>query len=306
MKKPIIIDCDTGTDDAIALICAHLCKEIDVIGITTVSGNVELDYTSENTLNLVDEIGWNIDVVKGKAKPLSRDLITASHIHGRTGLGDVVLKRSTRGFYDEEVASYIYKKAKENNGEMSILTLGPMTNIANAILRYPDIKDFIKEIVFMGGSLKGGNVTSVAEFNIYVDPEAANIVLESGIPLTMVGLDVTEKVIMTETDRDYFKEFNNPHANITAKILDFMFKRSERFGREGALMHDGLALASMVLPELLKKEKHYARVETEGKITTGMVVVDKRRFAKDKKNVDIALDVDVNMFKSWMRDLICY
>lgn len=304
--RPIIIDCDTGTDDAMALICAHLCEDIDVVGITTVAGNVGLEYTSVNTLNLVEEIGWHIEVVKGQEKPLNRDLITASHINGKSGLGDVKLKESSKDFCHENVCDYIYKKAKEYNGELEILLLGPMTNIATTILKYPEVKDLIKAITFMGGSLGTGNISPVAEFNIYVDPEAANIVLESGIALTMVGLDVTERIIMSQEDREHFMKFNNPHSRIAVKILDFMLKRSLKFGNEGAQIHDGLALASMVLPELLKRQEHYARVESQGNITRGMVVVDRRRFARGKENLDIALDVDVNMFKSWIKDLLCY
>lgn len=306
MKKTIIIDCDTGTDDAIAIISAHLCKEIDVVGITTVGGNAELEHTNANTLNLVDEIGWNVEVVKGIEKPLSRDLITASHINGKTGLGDVELRESKKNICNEEVTDYIYRKARECNGELEILLLGPMTNIASAILKYPDIKEKIKGITFMGGSLSGGNITPVAEFNIYVDPEAANIVLQSGIPLTMVGLDVTEEIILKQEDKECFKKYNNPHSRTTVKILDFMFYRSLKFGIKGAMVHDGLALASLVLPELLKKQEYYAMVETEGNITTGMVVVDRRRFSRGKENVDIALEVDINMFKRWIKDLICY
>lgn len=306
MKKHIIIDCDTGIDDAIAIICGHLCKEIDVVAITTVGGNADLEHTYANTLNLVDEIGWNVEVVKGIEKPLARDLITAPHINGKTGLGDVGLRKSTKDICDEDIRDYIYRKAREYDGKLEILLLGPMTNIASTILKYPDIKEKIKGITFMGGSLSGGNISPVAEFNIYVDPEAANIVLKSGIPLTMVGLDVTEQAILAEEDRQNFEKFNNPHSSLTVKLLDFMVDRSRRFGIEGAMIHDGLALASMVLPGLLENHPYYAMVETQGSITSGMVVVDRRKFAKGKENVNIALKVDVDMFKEWIKDLICY
>lgn len=305
MKKSIIIDCDTGTDDAIAIVCAHRCKDLDIRAITTVAGNVSLKNTSQNTLNLVDYIGWDIRVAKGATKPLFRDLETAD-CHGDTGLGDLILPKSNRNFYDKLAMDLIYEEAKSLNGELEILAIGPLTNIALCILTYPEVKKLIKRITIMGGATVGGNMNAAAEFNMFVDPEAAKIVFESGIPITMVGLDVTLKTKLTLEDRNLLSEYNNPHAEVIVKLLDYMFMRSREYGLEDAVMHDGLALASMVLDDVVKTNKYYVTVETKGEFTTGQTVVDYYYAFDKEKNVDVALNVDVDMFRTWVKELASY
>jgi inosine-uridine nucleoside N-ribohydrolase len=305
MGRPVIIDCDTGTDDAIALLCAHRCKELDVIAITTVAGNTYLENTSQNTLNLVDYIDWDVPVAIGESKPLMRKLVTAD-CHGAKGFGDITLEKSNREFHPMDACTLIYEMAKKYEGQLEIVTIGPMTNMAMCLLRYPNIKSLIKRITFMGGAMIGGNTTLAAEFNIYADPEAAKIVFESGIPLTMVGLDVTQKAVLSPEDREYFNMLDNPHAKLTVKLLDYMFKRADLFGQEDAVMHDGLAVASLVLPDLLKTEKYYVTVETKGHYTTGQTIVDYYNSTRKEGNIDIAVDLDVDMFKEWVKQLITY
>ena len=203
-KRPFIIDCDTGTDDAIAIIAALCSPQVEVKAITSVNGNVNHGYTSRNNLDLVEYLGLDLPVAKGAVQPMMSGFVqveTTDLTHGRTGMGDLELPRASRSRFDGRIASQlIYDTAVELEGELELLVIGPMTNIAVALLQYPDLPGLVKHIWFMGGAARGGNVTPTAEFNIWADPEAAQVVIRSGIPMTMVGLDVTEKAIMVEED----------------------------------------------------------------------------------------------------------
>jgi len=178
-KIPLIIDTDPGVDDTIALIMSLAYEGFDLIGLTTVGGNVSLEYTSANANNIVALTGRDVPVIKGANKPLKKELVTASHIHGINGMGSIKLEDSSRGFMDVEVEDFIYKEALKHSGEIRILTLGPLTNIAKAMLKYPDLEQHIHSIVSMGGAMGVGNVTPAAEYNIYADPDSAKIVFDS-------------------------------------------------------------------------------------------------------------------------------
>lgn len=302
MDRPIIIDTDPGMDDSIALIAAHKTQGINVVGITTVAGNACIGNTSKNALNLLGAIGWDIPVVVGSGHPLIRERKLSSK---KTGLGEVVLKEAEKEFYDIDVTDYIYEEAKKNNGNLEILALAPMTNIAKTIIKYPDIKTMIKSITFMGGTMGQGNITSSAEFNIYIDPHAADIVFKSGIPLTMVGLDVTKKAFLTIEDIDYFKIFNNVHSNLVAELLQSIHNRDCICGEEAIEVHDALAFAVMVLPDVVKKRKFKVSIETKNKQNLGMILLDYRNVCEEEKNIDISVDVNVDMFRHWIKGLIC-
>ena len=300
MKKiPIVLDVDTGTDDAIAIICSLLCDKLDVRAFTTVAGNVSVDYTSKNTLDLIDFLGSDIKVAVGADKPLCRPLHIAKS-HGSSGLGDVVLPEATRGFYNKNAVDTIYEEALSAEGELHLVALGPLTNVASALMKYPDLKDKIKHITIMGGALAGGNMTMTAEFNTYVDPEAAKIVFESGIPLTMVGLDVTLKTVIPLNVFELIKSFENKYAQMATRIFDFILRRSSQYGFDVAHIHDALALASVVEPNLIETKKYYMTVETKGEFTTGMTVADFNRVAEREPNVDAAASVDLRGFWDWV------
>lgn len=303
MKRPVIIDCDTGTDDAVALICASRMNSIDVRAITTVSGNVELEHTSQNTLNIVDYLRWDVPVSKGADKPLIRDRHMAKHIHGEDGLGNIYVPKSKSNFSEKRASNLIYEKALKYSGELEILAVGPLTNIALSIQMYPDIVNHIKHITIMGGAIKGGNVTETAEFNIFVDPEAAQIVFESGIPITMVGLDVTEKAVMNKNDVEKLRKINNKHSNLTADIIEFMFTRLGK-GYEPAMMHDVLALFTLERKDIIKTKKYPVKVETKGEITLGQTVVDYT--FRNKENIEVAIDLDLDIFKDYLFQLVNY
>lgn len=302
-RIPIIFDCDTGTDDAIAIISALYAKELDIRAFTTVSGNVHLDYTSNNTLNLVNYLGFNIKVAKGADKPLIRELKTAA-CHGIDGLGGIKIPKSKEPFYEKDAVDTIYDEAVKLNGELQIVAVAPLTNIAKAILKYPDLKGLIKHITIMGGAVEGGNMTRVAEFNIFVDPEAAKIVFGSGIPITMVGLDVTTKTIIYEEEVSKYKEVNSKAGKLAFDILQYMVDRNKGGKLEAAIMHDGLALGVCIHPEFVKTKEFYVDVETKGEYTSGHTFCDVENITGKNPNCRVAVEVDTKAYKNWLFETI--
>ena len=304
-KRKFIIDCDTGTDDAIAIVAALGSEEIEVLGITSVNGNVIEEYTSKNNLDLIEYLGYKTPVTRGATYPLNHGFRnTSDKTHGTTGLGSIVLPNAKESDFDSRVASkFLYDHAKKLNGELELLVIGPMTNIAIAIIEYPEFESLIKHIYFMGGSVFGGNVTSNAEFNVWADPEAAHTVFASGIPLTMVGLDVTLKAIMNEDDIKVLRDNNTKASNFAADLLDFMVIRRDK-GGEDLVMHDALALAAAIYPECMEYEEYFMDVEMAGKYTRGHTFADIRNTTGKKANVKVAMKVNVEAFRKWLTDKI--
>lgn len=304
-KRPFIIDCDTGTDDAIALLAAFGCEEMDLLGITSVNGNVREKFTSRNNLDLCEYVGFDTPVCHGAMMPLTSGYRNSSDTtHGQTGLGSIVLPEAKKTDFDPRMASqFLYETAVECQGELELLVIGPMTNIAVALIQYPDFKDLIRHLWFMGGSVWGGNVTTNAEFNIWADPEAAHTVFMSGIPMTMVGLDVTLKAIMTAEDITELREHGTRASVLAADLLDFMAVRHEK-GGEDIIMHDALALASALYPECMEYKDYWMDVETRGDYTRGHTFADVRNRLKREPNVSAALKVDVPAFRRWLVDKI--
>ena len=299
-KRTFIIDCDTGTDDAIAIIAALYSPEIELAAITSVNGNVSHQYTSQNNLNLMEYLGADIMVARGAEKPLFLRPQHYGNTHGQTGLGDIVLPTAvTSNFAEENAIEVIRRKADELKGELELLVIGPMTNIAIALSLYPDIAEKIKHIWFMGGAVKGGNVSTSAEFNIWVDPVAARLVLASGIPCTMVGLDVTELAILNHQDEVILRNMGTKAAVLTADILDYMFRRREK-GGEDAVMHDALALAAALCPQCLSCNDYFVDVECLDSYTVGHTAVDLRNTLDRQPNVKVAMDIRVDLFKEWL------
>ena len=301
-KKPVIIDCDTGTDDAIAIIAALYSPELDVRAFTTVAGNVALEYTSRNTLDLVRYLDFDTKVAVGARKPILREgiLHSGNETHGAKGLGTLVLPTTDASFYDNNAVETIGHEAKENSGELEIVAVGPLTNIAHAVMVYPDLKKHVKKIVFMGGAMYGGNMTTTAEFNIWADPEAARIVLASGIPLTMVGLDVTLKAALNKDDAVSIRNINSKAALFTADILDFMFIRNAK-GGEDALMHDALAVAVCIDPSLVEMRKYFVDCECNGKYTSGHTFVAVTKIYDQEPNCHVCEQLDLQSFKKWIQ-----
>ena len=304
-KRPFIIDCDTGTDDAIAIIAALYSDEVEVKAVTSVNGNVEHKYVCQNNLDLMEYLGQTVPVAKGAVQPFRNNgLHSSDGTHGKTGLGDLTLPRAQHSAFDPRIASQlIHEIAVEEKGELELLVIGPMTNIAIALLQYPDLPGLIKHIWFMGGAAVGGNVNTTAEFNIWVDPEAAHVVMGSGIPMTMVGLDVTLKAAMVEADAAELRACGTRAANFVADLLDYMFRRRDK-GLEDALMHDALALGAALCPDCLKCKDCFVDVECFGQYTRDHTAVDLKGRSGKKPNVSVALEIDVPMVRRWLVDAV--
>jgi pyrimidine-specific ribonucleoside hydrolase len=275
-SKPhrIILDTDPGVDDAMAIFLALRSPELHVEAVTPVCGNVPLSLTLPNALRLVEIAGrTDIPVAAGAATPLVRRLVTAKYAHGNNGLGGVDFPEPKLKPVSETATELIRRIVRANPGEITIVAVGPLTNVATVLKSDPTIAPLIKSIVIMGGSLSGGNVTPAAEFNIYVDPEAARIVFDAGVPLTMVGLDVTRKVVIHDEQVRSLEAAQNPVSQAAGKILRANFNRlSKTGGAAGFAMNDPLTVAQLIDPSVVTLKDYFVEVETTGEITAGETV----------------------------------
>jgi inosine-uridine nucleoside N-ribohydrolase len=267
----VIIDTDPGVDDAFALLFAMRSPELKIEGITAVAGNVPLELTLPNALRMVEIAGRNdIPVAAGAKAPLVRRLVTAAYAHGENGLGGAVFPEPKIKPVSEPAAELIRASIRKYPGEVTLLTVGPLTNVATALNMDSELATLVRGLVMMGGSLSGGNITPAAEFNVYVDPEAARIVFQSGIPITMVGLDVTRKTSLTDEHVRVLESAQNPVSQAAANIARHAIEHNrERGFLVGPNMHDSLAVAAFLDPSLLKWKEYYVDVETSGELTAG-------------------------------------
>ncbi len=311
MKK-IILDCDPGHDDMIAIILACSSDEIDLMGITTVAGNQTGDKTFINTLKVLTLINRiDIPVARGFDKPIFRKLTVAPRIHGVSGLDGADLPEPNIELLervktlDIHAVDFIIKSVKESDEKVTIVPTGPLTNIAIALLKEPSIKDNIDRIILMGGAVYDSNITPASEFNIYVDPEAAKIVFESGIPITMVGLDVTNKAILTFKDIEELNNLQGGVSGVIAPLLKFFAQANKDFfGIGGAPLHDALAVSYIIMPDIIKTKYLNVTIETEGKYTRGRTVVDVYNITGKEPNVDVAFEVNSLAFKKLIKNTI--
>ena len=295
-RIPVIIDCDPGHDDALALLLAFAGNKLDVQAVTVVGGNQTLDKTSVNALKLLSYANINVEVAAGCAKPLFRDLETAPEVHGESGLDGPVLPEATLKLSDKHAIDLIAQKIMECPDRMTIIATGPLTNLGLFLLRYPELKPRIERISLMGGMVRGGNWTPAAEFNIYVDPEAAKIVFDSGIPTTMIGLDVTHKAFLLKEDVERIRAIGNKTAVMAAELMDFYGRFHQRHGYEGAPLHDPVAVAWVLDPSIITSELLHVDVETKGEFTQGMTVVDTTGVTRKDPNTIVALDIEREKF----------
>ncbi|OWU84850.1 nucleoside hydrolase [Oceanicola sp. 22II-s10i] len=289
MSRRIIIDTDPGQDDAVAILLALASPdEIEVLGITAVAGNVPLALTQKNA-RIVCELAGRTDIriFAGCDRPLERPLITAEHVHGKTGLNGPTLPDPTMPLQDAHGVDFIIETLRqEPPGTVTLCPLGPLTNIATAFARAPDIVGRVQEIVLMGGAyFEVGNITPSAEFNIYVDPHAADAVFRSGVPVTVMSLDVTHKALVTRPRNDAFRAIGNRVGEAVAAMTDF-FERfdKEKYGSEGAPLHDPCVTAYLIRPELFTGRHINVEVETTSPLTLGMTVADWWRVTKRAPN----------------------
>jgi inosine-uridine nucleoside N-ribohydrolase len=267
----VIIDTDPGVDDALALLLAMRSPELKIEAITPVAGNVPLELTLPNALRMVEIAGrTDIPVAAGAKAPLARRLVTAAYAHGENGLGGAVFPEPKIKPVAEPAAELIRQIVRKYPGEVTLILVGPLTTIATALNLDAELAGMVRGIVLMGGSLSGGNITPAAEFNIYVDPEAARIVFQSGIPITMVGLDATRKTSLTEDHVRTLEGAQNPVSQAAAKIARNAIEHNRQQGfLVGPNMHDSLAVATFLDPSLVKLKDYYVDVETTGELTAG-------------------------------------
>jgi inosine-uridine nucleoside N-ribohydrolase len=270
----VIIDTDPGVDDALALLLAMRSPELKIEAITPVAGNVPLELTLPNALRLIEIAGRkDIPVAAGASTPLLRRLVTATYAHGENGLGGAVFPDPTTKPVATPASELIRQIVHRYPGEVTLLPIGPLTNIATAINSDPEFARMVRGLVMMGGSLSGGNITPAAEFNVYVDPEAARIVFQSGIPITMVGLDVTRKTSLTDEHVRILEAAQNPVSQAAAKIGRNAINNNRAHGYlVGPNMHDSLAVAGFLDPEILTLQDYYVDVETSGELTAGQTL----------------------------------
>ena len=292
----IIIDTDPGTDDAVAILLALANFEDDeILGITTVSGNVPVEKGTYNALRILTLAGRNsIGVYEGSSEPLQRDLVTAEWVHGNDGLAGLDFPDPASKKSDINAVDFIGDTIMESKEKVTIGVLGPMTNIARSLTKYPEIIKNIEKIVFMGGSATGGNTTPVAEFNIFVDPQAAKIVLDSDVPLVMMGLDVTQQALASEDRMGRLKDLETKTASLFVGLmtsLNHIPLIKEKFPN-GTPVHDTFVTAYMVNPDLIGGIEVNVEVETSSELTMGQTVVDTLGVSGKKKNVLWMNDVD--------------
>lgn len=290
MTRKIIIDTDPGQDDAVALLLALASpEELEVLGIVAVAGNVGLAQNTRNALKVVELSGrTDVPVHAGCERPIRRPLVTAEHVHGPTGLDGPDLPEPTMKLQDQHGVDFIVDTLrKEAPGTVTLCTLGPLTNVAMALVKAPDIASRIREIVMMAGAyFEVGNITPAAEFNVYVDPEAADIVLTSGVPITMIPLDVTHGVLSFQHRLDAFTGIGNASGKAVAEMLAFSERFDlEKYGGEGAPLHDPCVIAWLLKPDLFEGRQINVSIETDSPLTLGMTVADYWRITERPKNV---------------------
>lgn len=276
--RKIIIDTDPGQDDAFAILLALASPELQVLGICAVAGNVPLPLTTRNS-RIICELAGRPDmrVFAGCDRPMIRKLVTAEHVHGKTGLDGPALPEPTMPLESQHAVDFIIETLRrEPAHSVTLCPLGPLTNIATAFAKAPDIVERVGQIVLMGGgSFEGGNITPAAEFNIYVDPQAADLVFRSGVPLVVMPLDMTHKALTTRKRVEAFRAMGTEVGRMAAEWADF-FERfdMEKYGSEGAPLHDPTVIAYLLKPELFKGRHINVEIETQSELTMGMTVAD--------------------------------
>lgn len=294
MKKiPVILDGDPGHDDAIAWLMAFARPELDVRGVISVYGNVSLEKTTRNMLQVMTLLGVKgVPLGQGSGRPLTGEPFSAPSVHGESGLDGPILPKPAVSLNPLPGIKLMAKLLRESNEPITLVPTGPLTNIAALLLADPKLKSRIAGISLMGGGLLSGNWTTTAEFNILSDPEAAKIVFESGLPILMAGLDVTEKAFVAPEDFERIRSIGGTTATIVFKWLEFYYKFHKERGYEGAPVHDPVAIVALVKPEILEMRDLYVQVETSGEYCRGATVGDFFGRAKQPPNVKAILDID--------------
>lgn len=300
-KKKIILDCDPGHDDAAAIMLAGASPEIELMGITVAAGNQTLDKTVKNALGVCQLLGIDVPVYAGCPKPLVREGTAAAEIHGETGIDGAKLPPLKRKAESRHAVQYIIDTVSTSDGDITLAVTGPMTNIAAALILEPHIASRIKEIVFMGGAFGLGNATPAAEFNIYADAEAARAVFSSGVPLTMVGLDVTRLVLCTPDVMERMKRAGTKASKLFCETMGFANRTQKKiYGFEGCPLNDPVVIAYIADASVLTVKPMYAEVDTGSSQSYGRTNCDYYGCSGEEPNIKAAVDIDAGRFWDMM------
>ncbi|MEK0152002.1 ribonucleoside hydrolase RihC [Tetragenococcus halophilus] len=295
-KRKVIIDTDPGIDDAAAMAIMLFSGQVEVPLITTVTGNVSLEKTTYNALRLLPLFEKEVPVAKGAAHPLLREPVDASDVHGETGMDGYEFPEANQQLLlNEPAVEAMYRVIMESNEPVTLMPIGPLTNIALLLREHPDVKDNIQEIVSMGGSTTRGNIGIYSEFNYHVDPEAAKIVYESGIRITMAGLNIGDKALLYKEDLEDLRKAN--------KVGDMLYNIFSRYrsgdGATGLRIYDAYAAGYVLNPDMYTVQETFVGIETKGEFTSGASAVDLEGVLQKPHNANVLVDVDGAGFKEW-------
>ncbi len=300
----LLIDCDPGVDDAIALLLAFGSPELVLRGIVTVGGNVPLVHTQTNARKICELAQVkDIPVYAGCDRPLLRSLVTAEYVHGATGLGKVALPEPTIALQTQHGVDFIIETLLVAEAPMTIATLGPLTNLAVALAKSPEIGSKISQVVMMGGATTHGNVTPSAEFNIYCDPHAAQMVINSGVPIVMMGLDITHQAIATPERLAKIRQIGEPIGTFVATLLeDYSHHDIQQYGFAGAPLHDPCVIAYLIDPSIFTLRPCFVEVELQSEAAIGRTIVDWHHVSGKPKNVQVVASIDSDRFYQLLCD----
>ena len=295
--RKIVLDCDPGHDDAIAIMLACASPEIELLGVTTVAGNVTLEHTTRNALRVLDLLGRaDIPVAAGRDGPLTRKLSTAAVMHGESGLAGPLAFEPSRSQSHLTALQLIEEVLRQAGEPITLVATGPLTNIADVVRQLPEVHHLIAEIVIMGGAVELGNWTPAAEFNIWVDPDAAKIVFEAGIPLTMIGLEVTHQAWLSDAHADHLRGTGRA-GQYVAELLDHFVKfHQDRFGWPGAPIHDAVTIAHLIDPTLVSTMAMNVQIETTSPLCIGRTVADRWSVTGLPPTAKVGLTIDRDRF----------
>lgn len=295
-KTKLIIDCDPGHDDAFAIMLAGSSSKFELLGITVVAGNQTLEKTAINAFNVKSYLGIDVDVYKGSDRPLVKAPKNCGEIHGESGLDGFTFPQYDYSLIKDNAVDFIINSLHRND-KVTVVTCGPMTNLARAMLKDPSIKEHIEEVVLMGGSITNGNVTPAAEFNICCDPEAADVVFTSGIKVKMIGLDVTRKVLVLPEVISRMEKISNKASDMFVKLMKFFNKtQNEVFGLPAGPLHDPVTIASLIDDSLVTYKYMNVTIDTSHGPSDGRTNCDIFDFLHLPKNAYVATDIDVALF----------
>ena len=304
-KRKIILDCDPGHDDAIAILLAASHPAIDLLAVTVVAGNQTLDKTLPNALHVCQHLNIDVPVYGGMPLPMVREQVVAATIHGESGLDGPVFEPLTRKAEKENAVNYIIRTLMESDGDITLVPVGPLTNIAMAMRMEPRIIPKIREIVVMGGAYGIGNITPAAEFNFYADPEAANVVFRSGVPIVMMGLDLTNQTICTPDIIERMEKLGNKAGRLFGDIMRFTLKTQKEYnGLEAGPVHDVTCVAYLIAPELFTMRDMYTVIDINRGPSYGRSVCDYIGNTGKKPNSKVGITLDLEKFWDMVEEAI--